>query len=295
MKIFNYSLRIMTRTFLPVFLLSCAVHANAVLNMSYVELNSNQLSTVGCFVNKKNHKPFFNMTSIFAANINGNDVNHPYVYFNTEIDKLLNHTRTVKDLQEKGIKVLLTILGNHEQAGWSCMTEPRQAKAFANELAELVNKYHLDGIDIDDEYSPCAANDYSMIMISKFLKSHPLFKGKLLTKALFQDYYYFQSAYDDTHLADLLDYGWEMSYGSSGPAYRLAPYVSYGMKPTQLLFGESTGDYQSQAADWAKETMEDGYRGVMIYNVTSSSQSFLDEIAKAEGQDGVNILPNCLK
>lgn len=295
MKFFNDALRIMSRALVSVCLITWGVQAYAVLNMSYVELNSNRLSNVGCFINKKDHKPFFNMTAIFAANINGKDVNHPYVYFNPEIVELLNHSDTVSTLQSKGIKVLLTILGNHEEAGWSCMTDPKKAEAFANELAVLVNKYHLDGIDIDDEYSPCATNDYSMIMISRFLKSHPLFKDKLLTKALFQDAYYFQSEYDGTRLADLLDYGWEMSYGSAGPTYRLGPYVRYGMKPSTLLFGESTGDYQSQAAEWAKDTVGGGYRGLMIYNVTQSSQPFLNEIAKAEGQEGVKVLPNCLK
>lgn len=295
MKIFNRSLIFIPRLLMMLLLMMGSLDAMAVLNMSYVELNSNKLSNIGCFVNKKNHKPFFNMTAIFAANINGEDVNHPYVYFNSEIDELLNHSDTVNELHQKGIKVLLTILGNHQQAGWSCMTDSKQAKVFANTLAMIVDKYHLDGIDIDDEYSPCSTNDYSMIMISHYLKTNPLFKDKLLTKALFRDAYYFRSEYEGVRLADLLDFGWEMSYGGGAPSYRLAPYVNYGMQPQRLLFGESTGDYQPQAASWAKETIDDGYRGIMVYNVTRDSASFLDAIAKAEGQEGVDILPHCLK
>ena len=267
--------------------------SNAFYNMSYVEVNSNELSNIGCYVLSASNRPFFDMTSIFAANINGDDPNHPKIYFNPQVSRILNNTNQVKELQNKGIKVLLTLLGNHENAGWSCMTDSKAAKKFADDIANTVLTYNLDGIDIDDEYSTCASNDYSMIMIAKYLKENPKFKGKLLTKALWQDSQYFQASYQGHKLSDYLDYGWEMSY-YGGPS-RLQPYLDYGMSKNSLALGVSTNGSSSSSAQWIKETMSDGYGGSMIYNVTKNSQSYISAISTAEYNQTTDVIPSCLK
>ncbi len=111
------------------------MYANAAtpLNMSYVEVNSNALSNVGCYLRQSNHQPFFAMTSIFAANINGDDPNNPVIYFNPQVHALMQ-TSQVKALQNQHIKVLMTLLGNHENAGWSCMRIKRARKRSQKKL-----------------------------------------------------------------------------------------------------------------------------------------------------------------
>ncbi|WP_108651829.1 glycosyl hydrolase family 18 protein [Dongshaea marina] len=269
--------------------------ANAFYNMSYVEVNSNALSNVGCYLLEKTGQPFFDMTSIFAANINGSDPNQPEIYFNPQVKHVLDNTSEVQELHGKGIKVLLTILGNHQNAGWSCMTDPAAAKKFADQLADVVQKYDLDGIDIDDEYSSCAGNDTSMIMIAQALKENPKFKGKILSKALFRDGLNFNGHYQGHSLADYLDQGWEMSYGTGGPDGRLPKYLGYGMSKADLALGVSTNNSAQSAAQWIGDTMQEGYGGAMVYNVTNNSQSFLSSIAEAEYQQSVAVSPNCLK
>ena len=47
--------------------------------------------------------------------------------------------------------VLLSVLGNHQGAGFANFTSFAQADAFAAQLADAVTTYGLDGIDFDDE------------------------------------------------------------------------------------------------------------------------------------------------
>lgn len=261
-------------------------------NMAYVEVNSNQLSNVACFVRANDDKPFFNMVSIFAANINGKDPNSPEIYFNPQVDHLINQTNQVSMLQAKGIKVLLTLLGNHQNAGWACMTDEKSIERFANDVVMVVKKYNFDGIDIDDEYSNCHTNKTSILRITKAIKNHPGFKNKILSKALFADHDYFQANHEGKRLADFLDYGWEMSYGGRGDN-RLNPYLSYGMSKPNLALGANAA-ISSQGREAARYVVENSFGGVMIYNVRHNSQSFVELVAEEEKVGGIKVLPNCL-
>ncbi|KAB8033131.1 glycosyl hydrolase family 18 protein [Fluviispira multicolorata] len=269
-------------------------NANALIKMSYVEVNSNELANVGCYVRSDNLTPFINITSIFAANINGDNPNKPEIYFNPQVINLLNNNyEQISNLQKKGIKVLITLLGNHQNSGWSCMTNLNDKIKFAKNIVNMVNKYKLDGVDIDDEYSNCSANQDSLADIAQFIKEDSNFKGKLLTKALFSDYYSFANQ----KLAKYLDYGWEMSYSHSNYVGRLSPYINYGVKKENLFLGVWTQYLSPSPSSVAKYLINNKYSGVMIYDIKSNSQSFLSELAQAEygNQVRVNSLPNCLK
>lgn len=263
-------------------------------NTAYVEVNDNKLSNVGCFVRADNAKPFFTMATIFAANINGNDPNQPTIYFNPNVDYLLNHTNQVANLQQRGIKVLLTLLGNHENAGWACMTDQMAIQDFAARVVAMVKQYNLDGIDIDDEYSTCLANDTSLVRIAEAIKKNPDFKGRLLTKALFLDGAYFTAVYDGHTLADFLDYGWEMSYFSGDFPARLNTYVGYHMLKSKLALGVSNGARDPAASEATTFIKQSGFGGMMVYNVKNTSRDYLTQIAQTEYGTAVNTIPNCL-
>lgn len=239
--------------------------------------------------------PYFDTAIIFAANINGKSENHPEIYFNPQASELLNNSDSIAKLHAKGIKVILTLLGNHQNAGWSCMTDESSAKGFANKIIETLERYNLDGVDIDDEYSKCDPNDYSMIMIAKALKEDPRFQNKLLTKALWRDKYIFQSEYKGAQLADFLDYGWEMGYFNGGPAQRLQPYLNYGMTHNQLLLGLHENGNIKQSSYWLQQTYQQGYQGIMYFNLTKHSLKNLKQLSKAESLGEVFIEPDCLE
>lgn len=107
-----------------------------------------------------NGEPFFDIVSIFAANINLDSDGKPYIYCNEQVTYVLhNADKIIRPLQEKGIKVHLSILGNHDDAGMRSLSE-EGAKAFAKELKYYVDIYGLDGIDFDDEYSSYAEGSF---------------------------------------------------------------------------------------------------------------------------------------
>jgi hypothetical protein len=137
-------------------------------NVAYVEVNTNDFANVGCYV-LEDGSQFFDVACIFAANINEAG-GVPSLYLNPQVSNVLNDTDAVKVLQELGITVLLTVLGNYEDAGWSCFTDESVATAWAQELADCVEQYGLDGIDIDDEYSTCTPNDTSLIMVTSIMR-----------------------------------------------------------------------------------------------------------------------------
>jgi GH18 family chitinase len=269
--------------------------AFAQMNVAYVEVNDNALSNAGCYTLAGNKTPFFNMAMIFAANINGDDPNRPEVFFNPQVTRLLNETAQVKELQGKGVKVSLTLLGNHKNAGWSCVSQPNAAKDFADKIADVAQKYGLDGIDIDDEYSNCSANDASMIMIAKALVGNAKFKGKILSKALFNDTQLFQATSSDGKLADFLNYGWEMTYGAPSARSRLQPYLSNGMSKSKLAIGLDAGGPVSGAEMLTTEVKQSGFAGVMVYNVSRKSGSYLSAIGRKEYNQGVNVDSVCLR
>ena len=67
--------------------------------------------------------------------------------------------QSVAPLQAKGLTVLLTLLNNHDQAGWSAFdpdTEVGQSNCanLVAQLKSIVDRYGFDGIDIDYERMP---------------------------------------------------------------------------------------------------------------------------------------------
>jgi len=263
---------------------------SAFIPMSYVEVNSNKIMNAGCYLRSDTNKPFFQMTSIFAANINGDNPNEPYWFFNPQVTDLLNNDyKQIQFLKDSGIKVLITILGNHDPAGWACMTDETAMKKFAKSLVDMVNQYELDGIDIDDEYSTCSGNQDSVAKIAQFIKEEEGFNGKILTKALFVDGYQFQSG----ELAKYLDFGWEMSYGGSFDP-RMKPYIDYGMEKESLFVGVWAGHSDARSA--TKYIVDKGHGGIMVYDLRHNAANYLTGIAQAAYGENVKIIvkENCL-
>lgn len=260
-------------------------------NVAYVEVNTNNFANVGCYT-LPGGQPFFDFACIFAANINLDEQSgQPVLFFNQQVSDLLNTTDAVKTLQSKGIKVLLTVLGNHQNAGWSCFTDQSTAQNFAQQLANCVAQYGLDGIDIDDEYSTCQTNNTSLIMVTYEMQQ--AMPGKIISKALFDDSQYFNVMWNNLTLADTLTYGWEMSYGDNDGPGRLAPYLNSGMQPKQLAIGVSTADDQS-TQELAQYIKDNNLGGMMVYNVTNDSQDYLSIISQVLYGEDTIAQPDCL-
>ena len=96
---------------------------------------------------------FFDGVVLFSSNIQYNaDGNYVELYHNPNVQTLLEQRDTyIKPLQDAGIEVYLSILGNRTPA-WVSNLLPATAELFAAKVADDVSKYHLDGVFLDDEY-----------------------------------------------------------------------------------------------------------------------------------------------
>lgn len=205
----------------------------------------------------------------------------------------------VKKLQDAGITVLLTFLGNHDAAGWSnfdgTAAGVSDANLFADQILAIVQKYSLDGIDIDDEYSnPLCTNTASLAMVTSFIKDR--FKGAgidgIISKALFDDTEQFATNYGGKTLAESLSLGACMAYGAplnleDPKANIFQPYLEAGMKQSDLSMGYWTEALATNPAGQAAELRANGYAGVMVYAFEQKvNQQLLGELVNAWGGPG---------
>lgn len=111
----------------------------------------------------ENGKLLWDVVVLFAANINWDAAaGRAYVNCNPNVQFLLDNNETyLQPLRKRGIKVLLGLLGNHDQSGLAQLSDIG-ARDFAAEVAEYVYAYNLDGVNYDDEYSnsPDLSNPY---------------------------------------------------------------------------------------------------------------------------------------
>src|SRR5689334_22669689 len=113
------------------------------ISVAYVEVNSNSMANVGKYKLAGSGANVFDIAVIFAANINYDGTN-AYLSFNPQVQSVLDNAATqIKPLQAQGFKVELSILGNHQGAGFANFPSQAAAAAFAKQLSDAVTKYGL--------------------------------------------------------------------------------------------------------------------------------------------------------
>ena len=136
---------------------TCTKYADGVpaqVVFSCIEVNNtNPLQHLNFHLRKSN-KNLFDAVILFSSNINfSKKEDVVYIHNNENVQPVLNNwEHYIKPLKERGIKVLLSLLGNHDGSGLANLDEQR-AKLFAQAIADTLDKYALDGVFFDDEYS----------------------------------------------------------------------------------------------------------------------------------------------
>lgn len=120
----------------------------------YVETNDINPLNAGeyYFCNSDPREEVVDHVILFASNIRG-ALDTAWLHHNQNQTYILNNVSTlVQPLQNKGIKVLLGLLGDHTGVGFANLNSA-MLESFAQQVAACVNTYGLDGVDLDDEYA----------------------------------------------------------------------------------------------------------------------------------------------
>lgn len=241
------------------------------VTVAYVEVNDHSMLSAGKYTLANGGAQVIDVAVIFAANINY-DGSNAYLFFNDQVTNVLNNVATqVRPLQQKGIKVLLSVLGNHQGAGFANFPDQAAADAFAQQLADAVDQYGLDGIDFDDEYAEYGnngtgqPNDFSFVYLVQALRAK--LPNKLIT--LYDigpaaD----RLSYNGQSIAETFNYAWNPYYGTWGvPA---GPSEKSRLSPAAISY---TATSSSTTASLAQRTIDEGYGVFLTYNLTESDTS----------------------
>ena len=240
----------------------------------YVEVNNNNLLNAGAYKLQTSNSYLFNVVNIFAANINyDTSRGRAYLYSNNNVTKVLTNADTyIKPLQQKGMKVVLTILGNHQGVGICNFPTREAAKDFALQLANTVNTYGLDGIDFDDEYSEYGnngtgqPNDSSFVMLVQELRA-------LLPNKIISFYYYGPAAsrlsWNGARVGDNVNYSWNAMYGTFS-APNVPPLTKAQISPAAVWMGNTSN---STTTSLATQTKNGGYGVFMWYDLHGTNET----------------------
>ena len=241
------------------------------ISVAYVEVNNNSMVNVGKYALAKGGN-VFDVAVIFAANIDYDTATKSaYLYNNPNVQRTLDNAATeIRPLQAKGIKVMLSILGNHQGAGFANFPSQAAAAAFAKQLSDTVTKYGLDGIDFDDEYAEYGNNGTGQPNASSFVSLVTALRNLMPTK-LISLYNIGPAAsrlsYNGVSVDSKFNYAWNPYYGTWGvPAIKLP---KSGLSPAAIEIGATA---TSTAADLAKRTVSGGYGVYLTYNLDGTDQ-----------------------
>lgn len=243
----------------------------------YVEVNNNNILNVGSYTLQNTNRQLFDIAVIFAANINY-DVSKTRAYLsnNNNVSKVLNDVNTyVRPLQQKGIKVLLDILGNHQGAGFANFPNRAAAKDFALQVANTVYTYGLDGVDIDDEYSGYGNNGTGQPNSSSFVMFLQELKAAMPDKLI--TFYYIgpvtsRQSYNGDLAGNYIDYSWNAYYGTySAPSVSPLNNSKLSAAATWIQNSNSGSTSSSTLANLATRTKNDGYGVFMWYDLGATN------------------------
>lgn len=277
------------------------------LSVVYIETKNSLLTNVDC-IRMEDGSPAFDIAVIFAGNINMDAGGKAEVRLNPGVTNLLeNKIAHVRQLQEAGTKVLLSILGNWDEAGWSCFTSYEDARDYAVRVREVVEKYGLDGIEIDDEYSKCSDQNNSRSLIWACHAMREAMPDKIIAKALGTYGYGAREDLSYEHggkkLSDLLDYGWTMSYWAVSEA-EINDYLDHGFSKSQLGEGiavnpdAGANSTPKVSAVKAAEYVIDNDLGILMFfelKYNSNHGNYLTDVFEVLYGQQIEIFPDCLK
>ncbi|MEW2493493.1 endo-beta-N-acetylglucosaminidase H [Streptomyces nodosus] len=242
-------------------------------SVAYIEVNNNSMLNAGKYTLADGGGNVFDVAVIFAANINyDTNAKTAYLYFNENVQRVLDNAATeIRPLQQRGIKVVLSVLGNHQGAGFANFTSQQAASAFAKQVSDAVDKYGLDGIDFDDEYAEYGNNGTAQPNDSSFVHLVTALRANMPNKII--SLYNIGPAaqrlsYGGVNVSSKFDYAWNPYYGTWQVPGIALPKSK--LSPAAVEIGRTS---QSTVASLARRTVSEGYGVYLTYNLDGTDRS----------------------
>lgn len=220
-----------------------------------------------CYTLKESGKYVIDQVILFSGNINYNvETGEVYNYNNENITHVLeNRDKYIKPLQEKGMKVILGILCNHDRACCAYLND-ENCRKFALELKAKLDAYGLDGVFFDDEY--CNRGNYPGFSTTNNFARLAYECKKAMPDKLVQAY-----VYSGTRSAAQIDGIQAVDYGIQDYGRYSDLSGSYpGMAKSGMIQASSEfarGSIISESR--ARQIVTDGYGGTMIFSLNPSN------------------------
>lgn len=202
----------------------------------YVE-ETNPLN-IGSYYLDSLNRPFFDICNIETAKIYA-DMYHPTLYLSSDVNAVLSDPgQYIRPLQEKNIRVLLTVSGGNQGVGVSNLGAG-QAEILADLLAYTVEYYGLDGINLDDQNAAYGSNSYFPDIIdNSYSNIITMLRSKLDTK--FPGEHKLITVYETGYSSSLSEYAlsaldYKFNYYSGTGTYVYPTNLSNNKWPAQAL------------------------------------------------------------
>lgn len=249
---------------------SCTQRTEPMKMVAYVETNDWDIRNMGQFLLKDSKKPVFDMVVLFAANMNYDaKAGKRILHFNDKLQPIVNDPeKYIKPLKNRGIKVIIDILPNHQGVGYYNFQNYEEALEFARECKMYTDKLGIDGWDIDEEYA-----DYHVLPQKPRKGGQSVLWFMRAMKEVMPDKLLTMYDYSLTGILglrdelgkeakDYVDYGWT-DYGLSHSSTIGLPNEKYGTRSIQ--YGQSQGSRTSSAA---QANLRGCYGILMCFNIT---------------------------
>ena len=251
---------------------SCPDRKEPMKMVAYVETNDWDIRNMGQFILKDSKKPVFDIVVLFAANMNYDaKKGKRYLFFNDKLQPILKDPdKYIKPLKDRGIKVVVDILPNHQGVGYYNFQNYEEALEFARECKRYADKYGFDGYDIDEEYAnysklpqkPTKGNE-SILWFMRAMKE--VMPDKLLTLYDYGHYLYSDRTDEwGKSPVDYLDYSWA-NYWERHGSHAGLPNEKYGQYSIEANWSTSSTTY---SADY---NLEGCYGLVMVFNINGNN------------------------
>mgnify|MGYP000363999083 CR=1 FL=1 len=216
-----------------------------------------------CYTLKESGKYVIDQVILFSGNINYNaETGEVYNFNNENITHVLeNRDKYIKPLQDKGMKVILGILCNHDRACCTHLND-ENAKKFALELKAKLEAYGLDGVFFDDEY--CNRGDYpGFTTYNNF--SRLVYECKMAMPDKLVEAYYYSGTSSAQKINDIqgVDYGIQDYSRYSDMSSSYPGLDKSGMIQASSEFARGSIISESRA----RQIVTDGYGGTMIFSL----------------------------